>query len=84
VIALHPAVLDAAVVPVPHEIYGEEVKAVVVVRDGMRLEPEELQSFCRERLASYKVPVAVAFIEALPRNALGKVVKAALKSEVHT
>jgi acyl-CoA synthetase (AMP-forming)/AMP-acid ligase II len=79
VLALHPAVFEAAVVPVPHEVYGEEVKAVVVAREPV--EVAELQAFCRERLASYKVPVVVEFVEELPRNALGKIVKAALRGE---
>lgn len=79
VLLLHPGVLEAAVVSVPHEVYGEEVKAVVVKRDGARAEGAELQAFCRERLAAYKVPVVVEFIDELPRTALGKVMKKALR-----
>jgi acyl-coenzyme A synthetase/AMP-(fatty) acid ligase len=81
VLEVHPAVLEAAVVGVPHEIYGEEVKAVVVPREGAELDADELKAFCSERLASYKVPVEVQFVESLPRNALGKVVKVILRGE---
>ena len=81
VLEAHVAIAEAAVVPVPHEIYGDEVKAVVVARAGAEVTSEELQAFCRERLASYKVPVIVEFIDALPRNAMGKVVKPALRGE---
>jgi len=79
VLLLHPGIAEAAVVPVAHEIYGEEVRAVVVARHSAVLDVDGVQAFCRERLASYKVPVVVDFVDELPRNALGKVVKAALR-----
>jgi fatty-acyl-CoA synthase len=72
----HPAVREAAVVGVPDERWGEACLAFVVLR-GEATE-EELLEFCRGRLAKYKVPRGVRFVEALPRNALDKVVKAAL------
>lgn len=81
VLELHPGVLEAAAVPLPHEIYGEEVKAVVVREEGAKLGADEVKAFCAERLASYKVPVEVEFVDALPRNALGKVVKVLLRGE---
>jgi acyl-CoA synthetase (AMP-forming)/AMP-acid ligase II len=71
----HPQVLEAAVVGVPHEVLGEDVAAFVVVRDGTTLSAEELQGFLRQRLADYKVPRSVTFVDDLPRNATGKVVK---------
>jgi acyl-CoA synthetase (AMP-forming)/AMP-acid ligase II len=71
----HPQVLEAAVVGVPHDVLGEDVAAFVVVRPGTALEPEELQGFLRHRLADYKVPRSVTFVDDLPRNATGKVVK---------
>ena len=72
----HPAVAEAAVVGVPDERWGEVGLAFVVLR-GEATE-EELLALCRERLARYKVPREVRFVDALPRNALDKVAKAEL------
>jgi len=74
----HEGVLEAAVVGVPHAVLGEDVGAFVVTRPGHAPTREDLQSFCAERLADYKVPRQVWFLDALPRNATGKVVKASL------
>jgi acyl-CoA synthetase (AMP-forming)/AMP-acid ligase II len=81
VIMQHPAVLEVAVVAKPNPILEQEVKAVVVLRDGQTASAEAIVAFCRERLADYKVPVEVAFIDALPRNAMNRVVKGALTGE---
>ncbi len=81
VLADHPAVAAAAVVGVPDDHWGEVVGAAVVLRDGERLEPEALQAYCRERIASYKVPQEIRFLPSLPTNATGKVVKSALAAE---
>jgi acyl-CoA synthetase (AMP-forming)/AMP-acid ligase II len=75
VIYEHPAVLEAAVVAIPHEVLGEDVGAFVVVRPGESVKTDELIAFCKERLADYKVPRYVEFRDALPRNATGKVLK---------
>jgi fatty-acyl-CoA synthase len=69
----HPAVLEAAVVGVPHEVLGEDVGAFVVLKPGATLRVDDLLEFCQERLADYKVPRQVAFLDELPRNATGKV-----------
>jgi acyl-CoA synthetase (AMP-forming)/AMP-acid ligase II len=76
----HPQVLEAAVVGIPHPVLGEDVGAFVVLRPGAALPAEELQGFLRERLADYKVPRSVTFVDELPRNATGKVVKQQLLS----
>jgi acyl-CoA synthetase (AMP-forming)/AMP-acid ligase II len=67
--------LEAAVVGLPHERWGEIVTALVVPRSGMDIEGEELTAFCREHLAGYKVPRRVEVVSELPRNAMGKVQK---------
>ena len=74
----HPAVQEAAVVGVPDERWGEACLAFVVLRAGEATE-EELLEHCRGRLARYKVPKGVRFVESLPRNALDKVVKSELR-----
>ncbi len=74
----HDGVLEAAVVGIPHDVLGEDVGAFVVARDGRRLDADELRDFCAERLADYKVPRVIWFVDELPRNANGKVLKARL------
>ncbi|MMZ60493.1 Long-chain-fatty-acid--CoA ligase [compost metagenome] len=76
-----PAVLEAAVIGIPHEIYGEVPKAYVVIKDGNGLTEEEVIAFCEKRLAKYKVPFHVEFLDALPRNASGKVLKTVLRQQ---
>jgi acyl-CoA synthetase (AMP-forming)/AMP-acid ligase II len=81
VVAQHPAVAEVAVVPKPNPILEQEVKAVVVTRDVIETSAEEIIEHCRGLLADYKVPVEVQFIEQLPRNAMGRVIKGALTGE---
>ncbi len=77
----HPAVLDAALVGVAHPELGEVPRAFVVGSNGSPPPADELQTFLRERLADYKVPRTVTFVDELPRNALGKVLKRVLREE---
>lgn len=79
VLALHPAVSEVAVIGVPDEKWGETVKACVVLRTGVEASAAELIQFSRGRLAHYKCPTSVDYIEALPRNPSGKVLKKVLR-----
>lgn len=74
-----PQVLEAAVVGVPHEVYGEVPKAFVVVKEGEQLTEEDVLHYCRTQLAKYKLPYEVDFLVQLPRNASGKVLKHTLR-----
>ena len=75
----HPKVLEAALVGVPDDVFGEEGKAVVVLRPGEEASAEDIQEHCRERLARYKVPKYVVFLDDLPKNPSGKVLKNKLR-----
>jgi len=77
ILATHPAVIEAAVVGVPSQRMGEEVKAFVV--SSAPVDEEALMAYCREKLANYKTPSQIEFIEALPRNAVGKIDKKELR-----
>jgi long-chain acyl-CoA synthetase len=75
----HEAVLEAAVVGVPDEYRGETVKAVLAIREGAEVTAAAIESFCRERLAPYKVPRQVEFLASLPKTATGKFLRRALR-----
>ena len=75
----HPRILEACAVGVPDEYRGETVKAFIVVRPGQTLTEEEIIAWCRERLALYKVPRRIAFLEALPKSAVGKILRRELR-----
>jgi len=75
----HPAVLECAVVGAPHEKWVESVTAFAVLRAGAKASEDELIEFTRVRLASYKVPKSVRFIEQIPKSAVGKVLRRALR-----
>jgi malonyl-CoA/methylmalonyl-CoA synthetase len=77
----HPAIAELAVVGLPDEVWGDRVTAFVALRPGATLTLEELQCHARDRLAPYKLPRELRMVEALPRNAMGKVMKGVLKGK---
>lgn len=82
VLYTHPKVFEVAVVGVPDPVMGEEVLAFVLLRNGDTVEPEELQEFCRDKLARYKIPRYVRFVENLPKTTSGKLLKGALRKMI--
>ncbi|AOV07153.1 class I adenylate-forming enzyme family protein [Sporosarcina ureilytica] len=75
----HPKILEAATIGFPDERWGEAVGAVLVLKEGKTIEEEELIAFCRERLAGYKIPRKFVYIDELPRNTSGKILKYQLR-----
>lgn len=78
----HPQVLEAAVIGVPDELWGESVSAVIVPKPDQIIDQEEFKAFCRDYLAGYKIPRVIFIVEQLPRNASGKVLKYQLRKEL--
>jgi fatty-acyl-CoA synthase len=76
-----PQVADAAIIGVPNERWGEVGMAIIVRKDGQALEEVDVIRHCLGRLAKFKVPQSVAFVDALPRNATGKVLKRELRGQ---
>lgn len=83
VLYTHPDILEAAVVGIPDPKWGETAKAFIVLKPGKQMTEEQVIQYCQSGLASYKKPRAIEFIESLPRNATGKVLKMVLRSEVY-
>lgn len=79
VVNKHPKIQESAVIGIPDKLWGEVVAAFVVLKEGNSCEQIEIQDFCREKLASYKIPAIVRFVKELPKNAVGKVLKNVLR-----
>jgi acyl-CoA synthetase (AMP-forming)/AMP-acid ligase II len=80
-ILAHPSVYEVAVIPVPDERWGEAPKALVVLKPGAKATEDELVEFCRGRLARYKCPRSVDFLDALPKTGTGKILKKELRKK---
>jgi len=78
----HPAVMEAVVIGIPHSYYGEVVKAFVVAKPGTSLHAEELKSLCAANLAEFKRPAEIEIRDSLPKTAVGKILRRALREEV--
>jgi long-chain acyl-CoA synthetase len=83
VIYEHPAVLETAVVGIPHEYRGETVKAFVALKPGFqgKVTEQEIIDFCKDKLATFKVPRYVEFIDAIPKNVVGKALRRVLREQ---
>lgn len=81
VIYQHPAVAECAVYGVPDQVKGERVLANILLKEGFAITEAEMMAFCSERMATYKLPHTIKFINSLPKNATGKILKRVLKQQ---
>lgn len=81
VIYTHEAVLEAAVIGVPDDYWGESVKAFIVLKEGMRTTEDEIIDLCKKTIASYKKPRSVEFVQQLPKSPTGKILKRLIKAQ---
>lgn len=81
VLYTHLSVLEAAVIGVPHADLGEEVAAVIVLRPGIEVSGDELSQYVRAKVAPYKYPRVIRFVDELPKTAAGKIFKRTIKVE---
>ena len=78
---MHPAVQEAAVVGIPDDYRGEDVAAFVTLQPGAEVTTDEIIAFCREKLASYKAPHQVTFIDQLPKTSSGKILRRTIRAD---
>lgn len=78
----HPAVQEAAVFGIPDPVKGEAVRANIVLKSGQTATEDEIIAFCKARIAAYKIPRSVAFVDSLPKSATGKILKRVLREEL--
>lgn len=78
----HPKVLEVAVVAVADRKYGEEVCAVIRLREGVTADPEEIRLYCRGQIAHYKIPRYVRFVDAFPMTVTGKIQKFLIRKQI--
>jgi acyl-CoA synthetase (AMP-forming)/AMP-acid ligase II len=81
VLGEHPSIAEVTVIGLPDPKWGEAVTAVVVLREGNSLTLQEAKDFCRDKIAGYKIPKALRIVDAIPKNATGKVVKRELRDQ---
>ena len=82
VLLTHESIAEVAVIGVPDDTWGEAVTAFIGLNKGAELNYEDLKSWCNDKMSSYKIPKRIKIVDALPRNAMGKVTKPALKEIV--
>ena len=82
VLLQHNAISECAVVARPHDVWGEEVCAVVVLRDGYEVTGEELRRHCKVNLAPYKTPKAIEFWSELPKSTVGKILRREIRNTI--
>jgi len=74
-----PQIMDVGVIGIPDKVYGEEIKAFCVLKKDETVSSEEIIAFCRQQLPTFKIPKAVQFVDTLPKNMLGKLLRAELR-----
>ncbi len=82
VMITHPAIAMVAIIGVPHELHGEEIMACVVLKDGENINEEDLKQWVKNRVASYKYPRIIKFMNTLPISATGKILKKELRAQL--